>query len=56
MSLFLFATVIDMVTEVKKGQFHEILYADNLVLTNDSTEGIERNFANWKDSLESIKV
>ena len=33
--------------------FHEILYADELVLVGDSIEGIRRKFENCKDSLES---
>ena len=41
LSPFLFATVIDVVTEdVRKELFHEILYTDDLVLMSDSLEGI----------------
>ena len=51
---FYLATVIDVVTEeVRKGLFHEILSADNLILMSDSIEGIQRKFANRKDSIES---
>ena len=52
--IVLSATVIDVVTEkVRKGLFHEILYADHWILMSDSTEGIPRKFVNCKDSLES---
>ena len=51
LSPFLFAPAIDVATkEVRKGLFHEILYADDLVLISDFIEGIQRKFANWKDS------
>ena len=40
LTLFLFATVIDVITEVRKGLFHDILYADNLVFMSDSIESI----------------
>ena len=37
LSPFSFATVIDVVTEeARKGLFHEIFYADDLVLMSDS--------------------
>ena len=39
--LFLLASVIDVVTEeVRKGLFHEILNADDLVLKSNFMEGI----------------
>ena len=50
LSSFLFATVIDVITE--KGLFHEILYAHNLVFMSDSIKNIQRKFANWITSLE----
>ena len=51
---FLFATVINVVTEeVRTGLFHEFLYANDLVLTNDSIKGIQRKQVNWKESLKS---
>ena len=37
-----------MATEVRKGVFHEILYAVDLVFTSDSMDGIRRKFANGK--------
>ena len=43
-----------MVTEeVRKGLFHKILYADDLVLLSDSIKGSQRKIANQKDLLES---
>ena len=53
MSPFLFATVLDVVTkEDRKGSFNKIHFADNLVFVSDSIEGIQRKFADWKDSSE----
>ena len=49
LSPFSFATVIDLVTEVRKRLFHEILYTDELVFMSDFIKGIRRKFANWKD-------
>ena len=45
---------IDVVTEeVRTGLFHEFLYVNDLVLTNDSIKGIQRKQVNWKESLKS---
>ena len=47
LSLFLFATVIHVVTdEVSKDLFYEILYADDSVLLSNFIEGIRRKFVN----------
>ena len=39
--------------KLEKRSFHTILYKDDLVLMSNFIEGIQKKFANWKDSLES---
>ena len=54
LSPLLFAIVMDVVTEdAREGLMHEILYADDLVITSDSMEDLREKFGKWKDSLES---
>ena len=46
--------MIEVVTKkVRKGLFHEIIYADNLVFMSNSTESIQKKFVSWKDLLQS---
>jgi len=53
LSPLLFAIVIDIVTEnAREGLIHEILYADDLVLTSDSMKDLRKKFSKWKNALE----
>ena len=46
-SPLLFAIVLDVITEsVRNGLMSELLYADDLVLTSDTMEGLREKF--WK--------
>ena len=54
LSPLLFAMVIDTVTEnVREGSLHEILYADDVVLTDDTLEDLQARFGVWKSAFES---
>ena len=45
LSPLLFAIVVDMITEsVRNGLMIEILYADDLVLTSETMEGLREKF------------
>ena len=47
-SLLVFAIVVDVVTEnVRNGLMSEMLYADDLVLTNETMEGLREKFWKW---------
>ena len=50
----LFAIVVDMITEsVRNGLISEMLYADDLVLTSESMEGLREKFWKWREAVES---
>jgi len=54
LSPLLFAMVVDVVTKcARKGLMNEILYADDLVLTNESLEELQEKFRKWKEVFES---
>ena len=54
LSPLLFAIVVDAVTEsVRSGSMSEMLYADDLVLTSETMEGLREKFWKWKDAFES---
>ena len=49
-----FAIVVDVVTEsVRNGLMSEMRYADDLVLTSDTMEGLRDKFWKWKEAFES---
>ena len=49
-----FAIVVDVVTEsVRNGLMSEMLYADDLVLTSETMEGLREMFWKWKEAFES---
>ena len=49
LSTLLFAIVMNVVTEdAREGLMHEILYADDLVITSDSIEDCVKNLINEK--------
>ena len=54
LSSLLFAMVIDEVTEnARKGWIRQILYADNLVLMEETMEKLRENFDEWREAFES---
>ena len=54
LSPLLFAIVVNVVTEsVRSGSMSEMLYADNLVLTSETMEGLREKFWKWKEAYES---
>ena len=49
-----FAIVVDVVTEnVRNGLMSEMLFADDLVLTSETMEGLREMFWKWKEAFES---
>ena len=58
LSPLLFAIVVDMITEsVRNGFMSEMLYADDLVLTSETMEGLRERFWKWKEAFKSkLKV
>ena len=54
LSPLVFAIVVDVVTEsAREGVLSELLYADDLVLTSESMEGLREKFWKWKGAFES---
>ncbi|XP_002731282.2 uncharacterized protein LOC100366586, partial [Saccoglossus kowalevskii] len=54
LSPLIFAVVIDVVTEsAREGLMGEMLYADYLVLMDDTMEGLREKFVKWKKAFES---
>ena len=54
LSPFLFAVVVDVVTEfAREGALSELLYADDLFLMSETTEGLRNKFIKWKEAFES---
>ena len=54
LSPFLFAVVVDVVAEFSRwSAISELLYADDLILMNETIEGIWNKFLKWKESFES---
>ena len=50
----LFVIVVDMITEsMRNGLMSEMLYADDLVLTSKTMEGLRETFWKWKEAFES---
>ena len=50
----LFAIVVDVITEsVRNGLISEMLYADDLVLTSESMEGLREKFWKWRQAVVS---
>ena len=50
----LFAIVVDVITKsVRNGLMNEILYADDLVLTSETMEGLREKFWKRKEAFES---
>ena len=49
-----FAIVVDVVMEnVRNGLMSEMLYADDLVLTSETMEGLREKFWKWKEAFKS---
>ena len=54
LSPFLFAVVVDVVTEfARECALCELLYADDLVLMSETTEGFRDKFIKWKEAFEN---
>ena len=54
LSLFVFALVVDIVTEFAgEGALSELLYADDLVLMSETIAGLRNKFLKWKEAFES---
>ena len=54
LSLFLFAEVVDVVTEFPiEGALSELLYADDLILMCGTIDGNRNKFIKWKEAFES---
>ena len=54
LSPFLFALVVDVVTEVDRvGVLSELLHADDLVLMSETIGGLRNKFIKWKKTFES---
>ena len=52
--LIFFAVVVDVVTEfARDGALNELLYADDLVLINETIDGLRNMFLKWKVAFES---
>ena len=53
LSLLIFAIVVDVVTELaREGLLNEILYANVLVLMNESLVDLRERFQRWGSALE----
>ena len=54
LSSLVFVIVVDVVTEnVRNGLMSEMFFADDLVLTSETIEGLRENFWKWKEAFES---
>ena len=54
LSQLVFAIVVDVVMEnVRNGLMSKYMYADDLVLTNETMEGLREKFWKWKEAFES---
>ena len=49
----LLALVVDVVTKFSRGCASELLYADDLVLINETIDGLRNKFLTWKEAFES---
>ena len=54
LSPLLFVIVVDVITEsVRNGLMSEMLFADDLVLTSKTMEGLREKFWKWKEAFKS---
>ena len=54
LSPFLFVVVVDAVTKfVREHALTELLHSDDLVLVNETIEGLRNKFLIWKEAFES---
>ena len=52
LSLFLFAVVVDVVTELgREDALCELLYVDDLVLMSEAIKGLRNKSLKWKEAL-----
>ena len=53
LSPFLFAVVIDVLSEdVRENMLWDLLFADDLVITAETMEGLQERYEAWRESLE----
>ena len=50
---FIFAVVMDVVTEDEAKDRHALMYADDLVLISETKEEARQRFAAWRNAPES---
>ena len=53
LSLFIFAVVMDAMTEEMANEGHALMYADDLVLICETKKEARRRFVAWRTALES---
>ena len=54
LSPFFFAMMVYLITEfTREGALSELLYADDLVLMNETIEGLRNKLLKWKETFES---
>ena len=54
LSPLVFESVVDVVIEnVRNGLMSEMLYADDLVLTSETMEGLREKFWKWKEAFKT---
>ena len=53
LSSFIFAVVIDVVTEEVANEERALMYADNLVLICETKEGVCQRFVAWRNALDN---
>ena len=56
LSLFIFAVVMDVVTEEVANEGHALMYADDLVLICETKEEARQRFVAWRNVLESKEL
>ena len=54
LSLFIFAVVVDVVTEFAgEGMLSELQHADDWVLMSETVKGLRNKFLKWKEAFEN---
>ena len=56
LSLFIFAVVMDVVTEKVAKERRALMYADDLVLICETKEEARQRFVAWRNALESKRL
>ena len=53
LSPFLCAVMVGVTEFAREGALSELQYADDLVLMNETIEGLRNKFIKWKEAFES---